>query len=697
MDVNGATQTWNVLSNAIDEIYNRNASLLSFEELYRNAYNLVLHKHGNFLYEGVTEKIQLHLQATVTSILLADDSVMDTGGNAQFLLLDRMTTTWNEHLITMTMIRDILMYMDRTYVHQSRRRPVYELGLHLFRVAVWEHPAIGQRVVNLVLQAIKEQRQGYASSASASSSSAAAASATVSAHNAMDIDHRDDAAGNGGNEAVDHDRTTKVKQVLQMLQLLSRADYTTNVYQDFEQTFLATTQEWYHAESLDYLSNNSASAYVTKATLRLQQERERAHTLQLPSTTEGPLLQIVQTEFIERHAKTLVDLENSGFAALLVQEAAATTTTGATSGSGIAASDDTTGNSGGGTGEDDGSKLLEMQQMYDLFVRVPSSVDHLRDALADRIKTDGKLLMLDQEKSSGTNGGGASDPSAFCRGVLAMREKYSRVVQVAFRQEKKAQKRLKESFEFFLNYDARAASCLAVYVDELLRTGLRGASDDVVQQELMKSIVVFRYLSDKDVFESFYKQHLAKRLLGGRSVSDDAERAMVSLLKAECGYQFTTKLEGMFNDMRISRETRDKYKAFKRQQEECNKASSGSSNSSKLLDIEVDVLTTGYWPSQNVPPCTLPVPVQEAIDRFSSFYLEKHTGRKLSWQTSAGQAELRATFGGGGSAGTSKPKRVHELCVSTYQMCILLLYNEPFVNVLTLGQIRSKTHIPGEC
>jgi cullin 3 len=272
-----------------------------------------------------------------------------------------------------------------------------------------------------------------------------------------------------------------------------------------------------------------------------------------------------------------------------------------------------------------------------------------------------------------------------------MRHKYSTIVQEAFRQEKKAQKRLKESFEFFLNFDARAASCLAVYVDELLRTGLRGQSDDVVQHELGQAIVVFRYLSDKDVFESFYKQHLAKRLLGGRSVSDDAERTMVSLLKAECGYQFTTKLEGMFNDMRISRETRDKYKAFKRQEETkaatAEAGGSSSSNNNKLPDIEVDVLTTGYWPSQNVPPCTLPLQVQQAIDKFSSFYLEKHTGRKLSWQTSAGAAELKATFGN-----TPNKMRKHELCVSTYQMCVLLLYNDE--NTLTLGQIRTKTHIP---
>ena len=71
---------------------------------------------------------------------------------------------------------------------------------------------------------------------------------------------------------------------------------------------------------------------------------------------------------------------------------------------------------------------------------------------------------------------------------------------------------------------------------------------------------MFRYLTDRDVFERYYKGHLAKRLLLGRSVSDDAERGMLTKLKIECGTQFTQKLEGMFNDMRLSAETMDAYR-----------------------------------------------------------------------------------------------------------------------------------------
>lgn len=44
-------------------------------------------------------------------------------------------------------------------------------------------------------------------------------------------------------------------------------------------------------------------------------------------------------------------------------------------------------------------------------------------------------------------------------------------------------------------------------------------------------MVLFKFLEDKDVFERYYKQHLAKRLLFDRSVSEDAEKGMISKLK----------------------------------------------------------------------------------------------------------------------------------------------------------------------
>lgn len=602
MDNQQGQRIWNLLSNAITEIYSRNASDLSFEELYRNAYNLVLHRHGTLLYNGINAKISSQLDGMIERLQSSGTDNTDSSNAATgttTVLLKEMADTWGEHRLCMIMIRDILMYMDRTYVTSQRKRPVYELGLHLFRVKVWEHENIQTKITNLLLNAISSERAGLLTE---------------------DI--------------------SLLKENLSMLLELGQTDGS-NIYErDFETVFLGTTQEFYRLESLDYLSKNTACDYVAKAEARLQEESHRAKRY-LANTTEAPLLSIVEKELVERHAKTLVEMENSGFAALLKDE----------------------------------TKIKEMTSMYDLFARVPSTVDYLRDALSERIKADGKKLVSDQER-------GVSDPTGFVRGVLDMRSRYTKVVEVAFRGEKRASKRLKESFEDFLNADARAAKCLGIYVDELLRGGLRGKNEKEVTAELAKVIIIFRYLSDKDVFEAFYKQHLAKRLLGVKSVSEEAERAMVSQLKAECGYQFTSKLEGMFNDMRISRDTRDSYKQHKLSlpPPDNSKNSSGST-----VDIEVDVLTTGYWPSQNVPQCTLPLQVTEAIERFANFYLKKHTGRKLSWQTSTGSAEIRAIFG-------TNTTRRYDLCVSTYQMCILMLFNQHTTR--TLGQIREATHIP---
>lgn len=70
MDEKYVQQTWDLLKRAIQEIQRKNNSGLSFEELYRNAYTMVLHKHGEKLYSGLKQVVVDHLQTTVR--LLAD-------------------------------------------------------------------------------------------------------------------------------------------------------------------------------------------------------------------------------------------------------------------------------------------------------------------------------------------------------------------------------------------------------------------------------------------------------------------------------------------------------------------------------------------------------------------------------------------------------------------------------------------------
>jgi len=53
-------------------------------------------------------------------------------------------------------------------------------------------------------------------------------------------------------------------------------------------------------------------------------------------------------------------------------------------------------------------------------------------------------------------------------------------------------------------------------------------------------MVIFRFLQEKDVFERYYKQHLAKRLLLNKSVSNDNEKNMISKLKVILFYLIKT-------------------------------------------------------------------------------------------------------------------------------------------------------------
>ena len=45
-------------------------------------------------------------------------------------------------------------------------------------------------------------------------------------------------------------------------------------------------------------------------------------------------------------------------------------------------------------------------------------------------------------------------------------------------------------------------------------------------------------------------------------ISDDGERTVLVKLKTECGYQFTSKLESMFTDIKTSRDMMQEYKTF---------------------------------------------------------------------------------------------------------------------------------------
>lgn len=171
---------------------------------------------------------------------------------------------------------------------------------------------------------------------------------------------------------------------------------------------------------------------------------------------------------------------------------------------------------------------------------------------------------------------------------------------------------------------------------------------------------------------------------------------MLVKLKTECGYQFTSKLESMFNDIKISRESMGEFKH-----------AMAAKGLNLDADITVQVLTTGSWPTQAVVKCTLPRVLERACDAFQQHYLSAHNNRKLTWQTNMGNADIKVPWwvlmwmDAAEPCATTPPLhlqmtfadgRKHELNVSTYQMAILLLFNE--ADSLSYTDIAEATQIP---
>jgi Cullin family/Cullin protein neddylation domain len=207
------------------------------------------------------------------------------------------------------------------------------------------------------------------------------------------------------------------------------------------------------------------------------------------------------------------------------------------------------------------------------------------------------------------------------------------------------------------------AETLAKYMDGILKSTKK--LDLQPKDWLHKVIVgVFVPLSSKDVFEAFYKKDLAKRLLWNRVVSMDVEKQVCSMLKAECGSGYSSKIEGMFQDIENSRET---MLVYQQQQQQQPPSGGSSSTTDAAATFEVQVLTTGYWPLYpEYPNLILPRFLQDHQDHFVEFYKSKYQGRRVAWKYALGHCVIK-------TRGFAKP---YELVLSLTQAIVLIQFGD---------------------
>merc|ERR1712051_396077 len=259
-----------------------------------------------------------------------------------------------------------------------------------------------------------------------------------------------------------------------------------------------------------------------------------------------------------------------------------------------------------------------------------------------------------------------NDPKVYVSTILGVHRKYNNLVMTAFNNDSGFVAALDKACGKFINNNAvtklasqssKSPELLAKYISLLLQKSSKNPEEAELEDTLNQVMVVFKYIEDKDVFQKFYSKMLAKRLVQHMSASDDAEASMISKLKQACGFEYTSKLQRMFQDIGVSKDLNEQFRRH---------LSETLSNEPLDIDFQIQVLSSGSWPFQQSCVFSLPTELERCVHRFTAFYGGQHSGRKLNWLYHMSKGELV----------TNCFRNRYTLQASTFQMAVLLQYNE---------------------
>ncbi|KAJ1892324.1 hypothetical protein LPJ81_005577, partial [Coemansia sp. IMI 209127] len=459
-----------------------------------------------------------------------------------------------------------------------------------------------------------------------------------------------------GNEV---NRSTLRSIVDMLIELLDTAQLRP-LYETFlEPQIIADTTAFYSTAASKRIAELGAPEYTRAAQDDIDAEMDRVNAYMAPQTSK-PLRDVLLNELISAYDSRLLSVPDNGLVSMYEKRDV----------SGLAV-------------------------LYGLYSPLPSSFKILQDRTRSHVVSIGKQLSesLAVRSDDATQAG---ETASAARTAMALRwiqelittyDIYDDFLVKSFAGSKAMRIAINDAFIGISNANDRAPELLSLYIDDNMKSGLKGKSEQEIEHIFERAILLLRFLKDKDAFEHYYKVHLARRLLFGRCLSDDSEQSLVSKLKIECGSQFTLKLEGMFKDMQTSADMESLFK-------------SSLSDGGLGLDMQVSVLTPTFWPalatstiSDRHARDSQPQPhqgahnalIDTAIEKFSDFYTKHRSGRMLTWQFNMGSADLKVRFS----------SRTHELNVTTYQMFILLLFAKDGAAVeLTTTEIQEQTDIP---
>ncbi|KAF5371252.1 hypothetical protein D9758_004235 [Tetrapyrgos nigripes] len=407
-----------------------------------------------------------------------------------------------------------------------------------------------------------------------------------------------------------------------------------DVYKDhFETPFINATEEYYKKESEAFLASNTVSEYLKKAEDRLKEEEDRIERY-LHTKTRKELITKCEHVLIRNHSELMWE----SFQKLL-----------------------------------DFDQDEDLQRMYALLSRIPEGLEPLRKRFEQHVKQSGLAAIT---KISGETEGSADiDPKIYVDALLDVHRKNSETVTRSFKGEAGFAASLDKACREFVNRNAatgtsstKSPELIAKHADMLLRKNNKMAEEEDLETALNRVMILFKYLEDKDVFQTFYTTKLSKRLIHGVSASDESEASMISKLKEACGFEYTNKLQRMFTDMSLSKDLTDAFK-------ERNTDDEG-------ISFSIMVLGTNFWPLN--PPThdfLIPKEILNTYNKFTGYYQTKHSGRKLTWLWNYSKNELRTNY----------LNQKYILMTSAYQMAVLVQYNKH--DTMSLEEIFAATMI----
>ena len=200
---------------------------------------------------------------------------------------------------------------------------------------------------------------------------------------------------------------------------------------------------------------------------------------------------------------------------------------------------------------------------------------------------------------------------------------------------------LNETFSrFFQQHRQQSVQFLCFYMDSCLKRTADKTEISAVRKEVLECAKLIKLLPDKDEFTLIYKNQLSKRLLQQRS-SVDTERFVVRRISEELGSFFTYKLETMLRDISTSGDIARSFAASQRQK------STEESALSFDFAPEVLTMTSWPFQNIDdlvVEDIVLPRQLEAARLGFEAFYNKKYNERSLRWAHNLGSLEIGHQF-----------------------------------------------------